>query len=89
MRNWFLADDDVRKEGFFSIQNTAQELLDHPETKTVLIRYVPALVRIMTEKSDIPLGLSFKSILSRDADEKLDIKALNEELNRIPDTDES
>ena len=88
VRNWFLADDDMRKEGFFSIQNTAQELLDHPQTKAVLERYIPALVRFMTEKNVIPLGLALKSILSRDADEKLDIKALNAELNRIPDTDE-
>lgn len=88
VRNWFLADDDMRKEGFFSIQNTAQELLDHPQTKAVLERYIPALARFMTEKNVIPLGLALKSILSRDADEALDIKALNEELNRIPDTDE-
>ena len=87
VRNWFLAEDDVRKEGFFSIQNTAQELLDNAETKKVLDKYVPALVRIMTEKSVIPLGLSLKSILSRDADESLDIKAMNAELNRIPDID--
>ncbi len=88
VRNWFLADDDMRKEGFFSIQNTAQELLDHPQTKAVLERYIPALVRFMTEKNVIPLGLALKSILSRDADEALDIKALNAELNQIPDTDE-
>ena len=48
---------------------------------------MPGLVRIMTEKSVIPLGLSLKSILSRDADETLDVKALNGELNAIPDTD--
>ena len=87
VRNWFLAEDDVRKEGYFSIQNTAQELLDNGETKKILEKYVPALVRIMTEKSVIPLGLSLKSILSRDADEALDVKALNGELNRVPDTD--
>ncbi|MBR1584048.1 MAG: hypothetical protein IJ662_00730 [Clostridia bacterium] len=87
VRNWFLAEDDVRKEGFFSIQNTAQELLDNPETKKILEKYVPALVKIMTEKSVIPLGLSLKSILSRDADGTLDVNALNGELNRIPDSD--
>lgn len=87
VRNWFLTEDDLRKEGFFSIQNTAQELLDNGETKKILEKYVPDLVKIMTEKSVIPLGLALKSILSRDADESLDIKALNAELNRIPDTD--
>ena len=87
MRNWFLQEDDVRKEGYFSIQNTAQELLDNPDARAVLERYVPALVRVMTEKSVIPLGLSLKSILSRDADESLNVKALNGELNRILDLD--
>lgn len=88
VRNWFLAEDDMRKEGFFSIQNTAQELLDNADARSVLEKYVPDLVRVMVEQSVIPLGLSLKSILSRDADEKLDVKALNEELNRIYDTDE-
>ena len=88
VRNWFLADDDMRKEGFFSIQSTAQELLDNREAKKVLEKYIPALVRIMTEKSVIPLGLSLKSILSRDADETLNVNALNTELNQIPDIDE-
>ena len=53
----------------------------------MLERYVPDLVRFMTEKNVIPLGLSLKSILSRDADETLDVQALNRELNQIPDED--
>ena len=85
VRNWFLQEDDVRREGFFSIQNTAQELLDNPETKNVLEHYIPSLVRVMTEQSVIPLGLSLKSILSRSADESLDVSALNSALNQIPD----
>jgi beta-galactosidase len=87
VRNWFLAEDDMRREGYFSIQNTAQELLDCGDARAVLQKYVPDLVRVMTEKSVIPLGLTLKSILSRDADEALDVKALNAELNQIPDTD--
>ena len=88
VRNWFLAEDDMRKEGFFSIQNTAQELLDNARARAVLEAYIPGLVRVMTERNVIPLGLTLKSILSRDADEALDIKALNEALNQIPDIDE-
>ena len=88
VRNWFLTDDDLRKEGFFSIQSTAQELLDNPAARAVLERYIPHLVRVMTEQSVIPLGLALKSILSRDADESLNVNALNAELNAIPDTDE-
>ena len=88
VRNWFLAEDDVRKEGFFSIQNTAQELLNSPEAKAVLEKYIPALVRTMTERNVIPLGLTLKSILSHDPDEALDVKALNATLNTIPDADD-
>ncbi len=85
VRNWFLSEDDLRKEGFFSLQNTAQELLDNGDARAVLEKYVPALVRVMTERNVIPLGLVMKNILSREADGTLDLKAMNEELNRIPD----
>ena len=87
VRNWFLADDDMRREGFFSVQSTAQDLLNNPEARRVLEKYIPALVRFMTEKSVIPLGLSLKSILSRESDGTLDMNALNAELNQIPDTE--
>ena len=87
VKNWFLADDDFRREGYYSIQSTAQDLLDNPEARAVLEKYIPALVRVMTEKSVIPLGLSLKSILSRDADKSLDIKSLNAALNHIPDAE--
>ena len=87
VKNWFLAEDDFRREGYCSIQSTAQDLLNNPAARSVLEKYIPALVRFMTEKNVIPLGLALKSILSRDADESLDVKALNAELNQIPDTE--
>ncbi len=40
----------------------------------------------MTEKNVIPLELTMKNILSRDAD-GLDLKALNAELNEVPNED--
>ena len=88
VRNWFLTEDNYRKEGFFSIQSTAQELLDNPDTRAILEQTIPELVRVMTERNVIPLGLALKSILGREADESLDINALNDALNRIPDTDQ-
>ena len=42
------------------------------------------ILRVMTEQSVIPLGLSMKSILNHDPDESLDLKKLNHELNQIP-----
>ena len=83
VRNWFLAEDSFRKEGFFSLEDTANDLLENPRTREILRRAVPELFQIMTEKNVIPLGLTMKNILSRDSD-GLDLKALNSELNEVP-----
>lgn len=83
VKNWFLSDDDVVKEGYFSLKDTANDLLDDPDARAVLEKYLPELVKFMTEKDVIPLGLSMQSILSRDIPEGLDLKELNRELNQI------
>ena len=85
VRNWFLTGDDYRREGYFSIEDTANDLLENPDARKVLEAYIPALVRVMTEQNVIPLGLTLKSILSHDPDESLDLKKLNKALNSIPD----
>ena len=86
VRNWFLAEDSMRKEGFFSLEDTANDLLDNPRTREIIRRAVPGLYKVMTEKNVIPLGLTMKNILSRDSD-GLDLKALNAELNEVPNED--
>ena len=83
VRNWFLAEDTYRKEGFFSLEDTANDLLENPRTREIIQRRVPQLYKVMTEKNVIPLGLTLKSILSRDAG-GLDLKAVNAELNEVP-----
>ena len=83
VKNWFLQEDDIVREGFFSIKDALGELLDHPQAKEVLRKYVPGIVKAVEEKDAIPLGLSFQSILNRNVDAKLDVKALNGELNQI------
>ena len=84
VKNWFLEEDTERREGYFSVQDTANDLLENPESRRVLEKYIPGLVRVMTERSVIPLGLALKSILAREKDGSLDVRALNGELNRIP-----
>ena len=84
VRNWFLADDDIRREGYFSIEDTANDLLENPDARKILEAYIPGLVKVMTEQNVIPLGLTLKSILSHDPDESLDAAELNKELNQIP-----
>ena len=83
VKNWFLSDDDVVREGYFSLKDTANDLLENPDARAVLEKYLPELVKFMTEKDVIPLGLSMQSILSRDIPEGLDLKELNRELNQI------
>ena len=83
VKNWFLSEDDVVREGYFSIKDTANDILENPDARAVLEKYLPELVKFMTEKDVIPLGLSMQSILSRDIPEGLDLKELNRELNQI------
>ena len=84
VRNWFLEEDSFRREGYFSVEDTANDLLENPDARKVLEKHVPALVRVMTEQNVIPLGLAMKSILTHDPDDSLDLKGINGELNRIP-----
>ena len=53
---------------------------------TVFLRREKALVKLLTERDVIPLGLTLKSILSRNAAD-LNLKALNDELNQVPAED--
>ena len=83
VKNWFLTGDSVVREGYYSIEDTANDLLENRTTRDVLEVFMPGLVKMMTEKDIIPLGLSLKSILSRNSGD-IDQKALNTELNKIP-----
>ena len=85
VKNWFLTDDYTR-QGYFSVNDTANDVLDEPAARAVLEKYVPALVKVMTEQNSIPLGLSIKSILSYGndpAEAEAITKKINAELNEI------
>lgn len=84
VKNWFLSDDDTVREGYCSIKDSANDLLENSEAKVVLEKHLPELVKFMLTKDVIPLGLSLESILSRNTPEGLDIKKLNKDLNEIP-----
>lgn len=84
VKNWFLSDDDIVREGFCSIKDSANDLLENPDSKVVLEKHLPKLVEFMLTKDMIPLGLSLESILSRNTPEGLDITRLNKELNEVP-----
>lgn len=81
VRNWFLSDNDLVKEGYFSVMDSAEDILNG--ARPVLAKYVPELLRVL-EAEMIPLGLQMKSILERSFEDKPDIlKTVNEALHEI------
>lgn len=82
VKNWFLTGNELSKEGYFSIEDIACELLENEEARKVLAEEMPVVFKLMTERDVIPLGLSLKSILSRD-ESGLDVKKINDRLNLI------
>lgn len=84
VRNWFLSDDDTVKEGYYSIIDTADDLLQCTKAREVLTQYVPELVKVL-DQDLIPLGLSMKSILSRELKDDTDTMShINDALHEIP-----
>lgn len=87
VKNWFLAADSLVKEGYYSLENTANDLLRNPDTCAVLQKELPELYCLMTEKDIIPLGLSLKSILSRNKVDGEILQNLNAQLNQIEESE--
>lgn len=82
VKNWFLDEEGLDTDAYYSLNDTAQEIMDSPEAYAVLKKYVPGLCPVL-ERGVIPLGLEMKSILGRETPEGLDLKALNGELLKI------
>lgn len=83
VKNWFLSDDDLTRQGYFSINDTANDVLDDPNARAVLEKYIPAMVKVM-DSGRIPLGLTVKNILSYgDGIDPELLKAINSDLNEI------
>ena len=82
MKNWFLDEEGLDTDAYYSLEDTAQEIMDCPAAYAILKKYVPGLCPVL-ERGVIPLGLEMKSILSRETPEGLDLRALNGELMKI------
>ena len=84
VKNWFLSDDDITRQGYFSLNDTANDILDAPAARAVLERYVPEMVKVL-DSGVVPLGLTMKNILTygEGAVDPDTLKAINGELNRI------
>lgn len=82
VQNWFLGEEDVDTDSYFSLKDRAEDILENEQAHGVLKQYLPDLAAAL-ERGGIPLGLAMTSILSRDTPEDVDLKALNLELMKI------
>lgn len=84
VQNWFLQEEDLDTEQYYSIKDRAEDLLENQETYQVLKKFIPDITALL-EKGVIPMGLALVSIIGRDMekDSTLDIKAMNLELMKV------
>lgn len=84
VQNWFLGEEGVDLEQYFSVQDRAEDLMENEECRRILEKYLPE-VTVLLEKEIIPLGLSLNSIISHGKKEgqNIDIRELNRELMRV------
>ncbi len=81
--NWFLGEEDLDADSYYSLLDTAQDLMDCQETWRILNQYVPDLCRELEKGTDIPLGLSMRSILAHDGMEEDRQKAINLAIRKV------
>ena len=79
--NWFLQGE--QKADCFSILNTAQQVMENPAARKVIREALPGLYGILEAGTVIPMGLTLKSILSRDTKDPEQIKRINKALQEI------
>ena len=84
VKNWFLSADTLTREGYCSVEDTANDLLLNPAAAAVLAEKLPQLYRMMTEQEAIPLGLGLKRVLGISKVEPELVKEVNDALNQIP-----
>lgn len=84
VQNWFLQEDDIDTEQYFSLEDRAEDLLGNEKTHRILTHYLPD-VTVLLEKGIIPIGLPMTSIINYDKEavKNVDLKALNLELLKI------
>lgn len=82
MQNWFLGEEDIDTDSYFSLKDRAEDILENENAHAVLRKYLPGLTAVL-ERGVIPLGLAMTSILSRETPRDVDLKKLNLELMKI------
>jgi beta-galactosidase len=79
--NWFLQGE--QKADCFSILNTAQQVMENPAARNVIREALPELFGILEAGTVIPMGLTMKSILSRNMKDPEQIQRINKALQEI------
>lgn len=82
VQNWFLGEDDIDTDSYFSLKDRAEDILENEQAHAVLKKYLPGLTSVL-ERGVIPLGLAMTSILGRNTPRDVDLKELNLELMKI------
>ena len=80
--NWFLQAE--KKKDCFSVENTAQQILESPQAAAVLREALPELYRVLTEQEVIPLGLTMDSILGFNVKDPEQVQRINMLLQEVP-----
>ncbi len=81
VRNWFIKDEEMVREGYLSILDNIQEVLE--SAREVLEKYIPDMIPLF-DNDVIPQGLSLKSVIEkRFADMPDTMLDINKELNEI------
>ncbi len=83
--NWFLREDDILREGYFSLKDSAYEVCENEEAMEVFARFAPVTAEAVRKEDGIPLGLSLLNILGRDKERnpEFEMKELNQALNQV------
>ncbi|MBQ8072983.1 MAG: hypothetical protein IJ231_04370, partial [Clostridia bacterium] len=73
-----------KKKDCFSVENTAQQILESPQAAAVLREALPELYRVLTEQEVIPLGLTMDSILGFNVKDPEQVQRINMLLQEVP-----
>lgn len=88
VKNWFLREEDIEKEGYFSLRDSAYEICQSDEAMAVFCRFAPVTAEAVEKEEGIPLGLSLLNILGRDKarNPEFEMEELNRALNQVKKT---
>lgn len=88
VKNWFLDDDTLVKEGFFSLEDCIYDITHCKEAMDVLKEFSEETHAALSRESGIPTGFALLKVLNynKEVAAKVNMKALNDRLNQVKKT---